>query len=955
MDVAVFVGFAASGPLHLPVMVEDPSQFRDVFGDDLPLVWDERQSERVNAHLAPAVRAFFANGGRRCWVIRVAAWRDRSNQIWPSKGDYLPATANRFPIPGLVLLSASDSSPGHFLPSQAYADARSEGSWSDVLQVGTTLLRQPLGAARIWMNEDKKCVIALSSASVVVPGDLLRFTFTGANDLAIYLPVQEVKTSRNAPSGSPPAPPVPKAGEVWAIGTVGLGFTAQWPKSAVPFEPGSPPGASINVVAWSQGIYRLDAELRRLSIADSDHIVMVLAVCSAETLNPCSFMRLDLGGSMGQELWLNIREVRPVERSTIASSPPGVEIEITGSGLWRSRNPQGVSSPPASEAGFVERLTFEIIVQSAPTGQQSNVEQSWKASDLSFVPGSDRYWADLPSDERLFAQELDSELRKKPQLRGLWADVRHPRFPVSGPWAGEATIPKDTIFFIPLGMSDTFPKREKLCPALPSSRSRLERDGLARFSGDLFLDPALSGTITDRVMSTADFLRYESHAPRRLTGIHAALEIDEATLIAVPDAVQRTWQPGTGKSPPLPKPECPKEPTEVCRPPRPEGVKGQFKDLNRPASPVLEISTPDERGGYVVMWKESPESAVPKAGLYRLEEAMEPDFSDAVEVYAGSLNEKAFTRGEGIYFYRVRGESSGGTGPWSEGQAVRVSHVLAWQLEPPTGDTEVPEGQRVHQALLRLCAARGDLLAVLSLPVHYREDEALAYVTRLNREFGNEADRTLSFGALYHPWLVERGATETITLRSLPPEGAVCGMIARRALLRGAWIAPANETYDGPAAMTPRLGPERLLELQEGRINIIRNESRGFLSLSAATLSKDPLMRPIHVRRLLILLRRLAVREGARYVFEPNDDAFRRMVQRGFESLLDGLFMRGAFAGATPQSSYRVDTGPTINTPQSLDLGRFIVELRVAPAQALQFITIRLIQTGASGLKILEG
>src|SRR5438046_8383265 len=78
MDVAVFVGFAASGPLHLPVAIESPGQFVAVFGPDLPLAWDDARNERVYAYLGPAVRAFLANGGRRCWVIRVA--RSRSEE-----------------------------------------------------------------------------------------------------------------------------------------------------------------------------------------------------------------------------------------------------------------------------------------------------------------------------------------------------------------------------------------------------------------------------------------------------------------------------------------------------------------------------------------------------------------------------------------------------------------------------------------------------------------------------------------------------------------------------------------------------------------------------------------------------------------------------------------------------------------------------------------------------------
>src|ERR671914_515993 len=72
MDVAAFVGFAATGPIHLPVLIEGVAQFAAVFGPDTPLAWDETRGERVLAFLGPAVRAFFSNGGRRCWVIRAA-------------------------------------------------------------------------------------------------------------------------------------------------------------------------------------------------------------------------------------------------------------------------------------------------------------------------------------------------------------------------------------------------------------------------------------------------------------------------------------------------------------------------------------------------------------------------------------------------------------------------------------------------------------------------------------------------------------------------------------------------------------------------------------------------------------------------------------------------------------------------------------------------------------------
>jgi uncharacterized protein len=61
-DVAAFVGMAARGPLHTAVPLESWRQFQAWFGDFVG-----------TGYLAYVVRAFFENGGRRCWVVRVAS------------------------------------------------------------------------------------------------------------------------------------------------------------------------------------------------------------------------------------------------------------------------------------------------------------------------------------------------------------------------------------------------------------------------------------------------------------------------------------------------------------------------------------------------------------------------------------------------------------------------------------------------------------------------------------------------------------------------------------------------------------------------------------------------------------------------------------------------------------------------------------------------------------------
>jgi len=211
--------------------------------------------------------------------------------------------------------------------------------------------------------------------------------------------------------------------------------------------------------------------------------------------------------------------------------------------------------------------------------------------------------------------------------------------------------------------------------------------------------------------------------------------------------------------------------------------------------------------------------------------------------------------------------------------------------------------------------------------------------------------RALSYGAVYHPWVIGPDDGAAGTLRWMPPDGFAAGIVSLRSSTRGPWVAPANQQWTGPVDLTPAIARARRLDLQTAQVNLVRQEPHGFVTLSADTLSTDDDLRPINVRRLMILLRRLALRLGATYVFEPNNDAFRRMVRRGFESVLEILFLRGAFAGDTRASSFQV---LVTLSPADVEAGRFIVELRVAPSLPLTFMTIRLIQAGDRGL-VSEG
>jgi phage tail sheath protein FI len=215
---------------------------------------------------------------------------------------------------------------------------------------------------------------------------------------------------------------------------------------------------------------------------------------------------------------------------------------------------------------------------------------------------------------------------------------------------------------------------------------------------------------------------------------------------------------------------------------------------------------------------------------------------------------------------------------------------------------------------------------------------------------------TLSFGALFHPWPIVRETSGALhdAIWPVSPEGAIAGAIADRTLHSGAWYSVGNQILQGVVSLAPVLGDRAVAMLLAAGINPIAQQPRGFAALASQTPTDLPELGELHVRRLLILLRRLAVREGSDLVFQTNDDALRRLAERKFNALLGRLYVRGAFAGGTHQQAYRVVADASVNQSSGVDLGRFIVELRVAPSRPLAFLTIRLVQRGGELLTAQE-
>jgi hypothetical protein len=255
----------------------------------------------------------------------------------------------------------------------------------------------------------------------------------------------------------------------------------------------------------------------------------------------------------------------------------------------------------------------------------------------------------------------------------------------------------------------------------------------------------------------------------------------------------------------------------------------------------------------------------------------------------------------------------------------------------------------VQAALVQLCAARADAVAILSLPAHYQADDFIGWWQQFTND-GRLTGFPLSYASVWHPWaqIVEPATPQLAPLRPIPPDGPATGTIAARENARGVWVAPANINLRGVVALTPALTAGDEVSLFNAQDNLFVHTPGGFTGLSAHTLSADPTLLQLSVRRLLILLRKIALQRGMRYVFMPNTDLFRQMVRRSFERLLSSLSQLGAIVNY----QVSVDDGDTAG---EIADGQLLVRLLVAPTDPVEFITVTLLRAGEGLLDALEG
>lgn len=207
-----------------------------------------------------------------------------------------------------------------------------------------------------------------------------------------------------------------------------------------------------------------------------------------------------------------------------------------------------------------------------------------------------------------------------------------------------------------------------------------------------------------------------------------------------------------------------------------------------------------------------------------------------------------------------------------------------------------------------------------------------------------------SYGAVYFPWLRVTDPTgRSPQPLPMPPSGFVAGVYARTDSARGVFKAPAGTEANvrGVVGLVKETTDTEQDFLNPVGVNVIRSfPASGVVVWGARTLAtrSDPAYRYIPVRRLAIFLEQ-SIYAGIQFaVFEPNDEPLWSALRLNIGAFMFLQFRAGAFQGRSPKDAFFVKVDSTTTTQQDVDAGRVNILVGFAPLKPAEFVVLQLTQ-----------
>jgi Bacteriophage tail sheath protein len=203
------------------------------------------------------------------------------------------------------------------------------------------------------------------------------------------------------------------------------------------------------------------------------------------------------------------------------------------------------------------------------------------------------------------------------------------------------------------------------------------------------------------------------------------------------------------------------------------------------------------------------------------------------------------------------------------------------------------------------------------------------------------------YAALYYPWIwiTDPLSATGNDLLLVPPSGHLAGIYARSDNQRGVHKTPANEYIMGALDLDTLLSDTEQGELNVEGVDVLRvfPGQRPIVWGGRTTCPKDEVpWRYINVRRLFLFVEK-SIQQGLRWaVFEPNDQALWKKVDRTITEFLTRVWRSGALFGKTAAEAFYVKVDEELNPDPVRALGQLIIEIGIAPVRPAEFVVVRI-------------
>jgi hypothetical protein len=444
------------------------------------------------------------------------------------------------------------------------------------------------------------------------------------------------------------------------------------------------------------------------------------------------------------------------------------------------------------------------------------------------------------------------------------------------------------------------------------------RDGLDRIKPDHFIGEGSVVPIGDR------------------WGLAALELIDEISIVAMPDAARLSPVPAAAPKP-LPA-DCAQLTEPAATPPEvDEQFPAQYPDIGNQSTSAASGT------GEVTSLSVNPLTRnIPVGTTFQI---------------SGDPNDPRI-----VFTTNTLTEVGAVTLPVSLSQSI-TSSIAAGEIVPVFAPLTFaqPDVLDLNNALIRHCAQLQDRVAVLDPPAPgWNPDQVIEWRTNF----------TSSYGALYFPWLLT--LTVAGEIKTVPPSGAVAGILARVSLRDSVAKPPANESVEGVAALPFAIDDLTHSRLNEYSVNAIRTISgRGLRILGARTCLATPGLAAglasgqqpslpdasglgfLNVRRVVAMVEAVVGKILQFAVFEANVALTWRAIERSVRIFLDGLWRAGGLDGATAADAYLVRCDKTTNPDVFVDEGRLTCLVGIRPPWPAEFVFVRVSAT-AAGTQVQE-